>query len=50
MEVKIIVHAKRVAGAENGNRTQIVKWTIEGLSENEKYGRTSGIRELSGGC
>lgn len=35
MEVKIIVHAQRVAGAENGDRTQVIKWTIEGLPEKQ---------------
>jgi hypothetical protein len=33
MEIKIVVHAQRIAGAENGSRTQTIKWTIEGSPE-----------------
>ncbi|MDA5388747.1 hypothetical protein [Loigolactobacillus backii] len=33
VEIKIVVHVKRVAGAENGSRTQTIKWTTEGKLE-----------------
>jgi hypothetical protein len=30
VEIKPVVHVQRVAGDENGNRTQTGKWTTEG--------------------